>query len=269
MADSIVYALRTDGCEPVWAGTGEDTRGVLAEGDISLVVLNVGLQDCNDFDLCREIRRTRDVPVIFLTARSEEMDRVIGLELAAEVGVVPPRCGDELLLRQALFKLVHNALAATPAGGRVTVRARAAADAVEFSVLDTGPGVPAFALPRVFDKFYSLTPAANGSPGTGLGLPFVREVALLHGGEATLANRPDGWAGAAIRLPLRPSRRRYRSEAQAAPPVSGGRCDSRRPMISLMAGRAAWKQSTSAGSNAAPRSSSMALIASDCGHAAL
>lgn len=77
VADSIVYALRTDGCEPVWVGTGDDARAVLAGGDVSLVVLDVGLPDCNGFDLCREIRRTREVPVIFLTARSEEMDRVM------------------------------------------------------------------------------------------------------------------------------------------------------------------------------------------------
>ena len=96
VADSIVYALRTDGCEPVWVGTGEDARIVLAGGDVSLVVLDVGLPDCNGFDLCREIRRTREVPVIFLTARSEEMDRVIGLEIGADDYVSKPFSPREL-----------------------------------------------------------------------------------------------------------------------------------------------------------------------------
>lgn len=139
---------------------------------------------------------------------AQPLARQRGLELEADIAELPTLVGDELLLRQALFNLVHNALVATPAPGRVTVAARASAQAVEIAVLDTGPGVPAFALPRVFDKFYSLTPSANGSPGTGLGLPFVREVALLHGGEAALANRPEGGACATLRLPLRPSRRR-------------------------------------------------------------
>ncbi len=99
VADSIVYALRTDGCEPVWVGTGEDARAVLAGGDVSLVVLDVGLPDCNGFDLCREIRRTREVPVIFLTARSEEMDRVIGLEIGADDYVSKPFSPRELSAR--------------------------------------------------------------------------------------------------------------------------------------------------------------------------
>ncbi|HPC81816.1 MAG TPA: two-component system sensor histidine kinase CreC [Thermoanaerobaculaceae bacterium] len=141
-----------------------------------------------------------------VVATAEPLARQRELELSAEVGEVPPLAGDELLLRQALFNLVHNALAATPSPGRVTVEARAAANAVEVAVRDTGPGVPSFALPRVFEKFYSLTPAANGSPGTGLGLPFVREVALLHGGEAALTNRPEGGACATLRLPLAPRR---------------------------------------------------------------
>lgn len=99
VADSIVYALRTDGCEPVWVGTGEGARVVLAGGDVSLVVLDVGLPDCNGFDLCREIRRTREVPVIFLTARSEEMDRVIGLEIGADDYVSKPFSPRELSAR--------------------------------------------------------------------------------------------------------------------------------------------------------------------------
>lgn len=160
----------------------------------------------------KSLRATAPVDVAALVeevvAAAQPLARQRGLELGAEVGELPPLVGDELLLRQALFNLVNNALAATPAPGRVAVSARASAHAVEIAVLDTGPGIPAFALPRVFDKFYSLTPTASGSPGTGLGLPFVREVALLHGGEAALSNRPEGGACATLRLPLRPSHRR-------------------------------------------------------------
>ncbi len=99
VADSIVYALRTDGCEPMWVATGEGARAALADGDVSLVVLDVGLPDCNGFDLCREIRRTLEVPVIFLTARSEEMDRVVGLEIGADDYVSKPFSPRELSAR--------------------------------------------------------------------------------------------------------------------------------------------------------------------------
>lgn len=110
--------------------------------------------------------------------------------------------GDRLLIRQALFNLLKNAIAATPSPGQVTVRVHPENERVDLVVLDTGPGVPEFALPRVFEKFYSLPSTPDGDPGTGLGLPFVREVALLHGGEASLENRPEGGARATLRLPL-------------------------------------------------------------------
>ncbi len=65
---------------------------------------------------------------------------------------------------------------------------------------DQGPGIPAFALPRLFDRFYSLArPDADRS--TGLGLPFVREVALLHGGKASVDNAEGGGACACLTLP--------------------------------------------------------------------
>lgn len=130
-----------------------------------------------------------------------------GVVLESTVQTLPSVVGDALLLRQALFNLVLNAVNATPAGGRITVGAQTDARSVTLTVADTGPGVPSYALPRVFDRFYSLTPTANGTPGSGLGLPFVREVALLHGGEARLENRPEGGACATLRLSLRPPAR--------------------------------------------------------------
>ncbi len=99
VADTIEYALRTDGCDPVRATTGAEALAALTAGDISLVVLDVGLPDMNGFDLCRTIRRSSDLPVIFLTARSEELDRVAGLELGADDYVTKPFSPRELSAR--------------------------------------------------------------------------------------------------------------------------------------------------------------------------
>ncbi len=120
--------------------------------------------------------------------------------------------GDRLLLRQALANLVHNALAATPHGGTITIEAAAERRADPYPpqgcaivhVSDTGCGIPEYALPRVFERFYSIPPPGQERRGTGLGLAFVREVARQHGGEATLENRPEGGARASLRLPLAP-----------------------------------------------------------------
>ena len=109
--------------------------------------------------------------------------------------------GERVLLREALVNLLQNALEFTPAGGRVTLRAEAGAGRVRLIIIDTGPGVPAYALPRVFDRFYSLPRPASGRKSTGLGLSLVREIAHLHGGEAELANGPEGGAIATLWVP--------------------------------------------------------------------
>jgi two-component system sensor histidine kinase CreC len=123
-------------------------------------------------------------------------------DVAVDVAMegVPALPGDPLLLRQALMNLVHNAVRWTPAGGRIRIAAETDDARVAVHVDDTGPGVADYAQPRVFERFYSVPPP--GEPrGTGLGLPFVREVAVLHGGEARLENRREGGARATLALP--------------------------------------------------------------------
>jgi two-component system catabolic regulation response regulator CreB len=99
IADTLQYALRTEGYEPVWAATGE---AGLAEAEArapALVVLDVGLPDGSGFDVFRRLRAASDVPVIFLTARSDEIDRVVGLELGADDYVAKPFSPRELVAR--------------------------------------------------------------------------------------------------------------------------------------------------------------------------
>jgi len=115
---------------------------------------------------------------------------------------LPPLQGDPFLLRQALGNLLDNALAFSPAGGTLTLSASVTGERVLIAVEDEGPGLPDYAGERVFERFYSL-PRPDGTPrSSGLGLPFVREVARLHGGEAGLQNRPGGGARAWLSLPF-------------------------------------------------------------------
>jgi len=121
------------------------------------------------------------------------------LQAAAALGSVD---GDAFLLRQALLNLLDNALAFSPAGGEVVLAAWAEAGRLWLRVDDQGPGVPDYASERVFERFYSLA-RPDGTPrSSGLGLPFVREVARLHGGEARLQNGAQGGARATLVLPL-------------------------------------------------------------------
>lgn len=97
IADAVEYALSTEGMTVVRAATLQAARPHLKGAD--LIVLDVGLPDGSGFDLCRELRTTSSVPVIFLTSRASEVDRVVGLELGADDYVVKPFSPRELSAR--------------------------------------------------------------------------------------------------------------------------------------------------------------------------
>ena len=110
--------------------------------------------------------------------------------------------GDPFLLRQALSNLLDNAIAFSPVGATVTLSSALENGLLEIRVSDQGPGIPDYAHERVFERFYSLARPATGLRSSGLGLPFVREVARLHGGVAEIRNLPAGGAMATLRLPV-------------------------------------------------------------------
>jgi two-component system catabolic regulation response regulator CreB len=99
IADNIKFALETEGFETVWHGSGENVLSLLSEGLIDLIVLDIGLPDVNGMDLCRDIRKSYTLPIIFLTARSDEIDRIVGLEIGADDYMSKPFSPRELAAR--------------------------------------------------------------------------------------------------------------------------------------------------------------------------
>jgi two-component system catabolic regulation response regulator CreB len=99
IAENISYALSTEGHEPLWCETGKDALEKLSSDDIGFIILDVGLPDVNGFDLMREIRKKSMIPVLFLTARGSEIDRVVGLELGADDYMIKPFSPRELAAR--------------------------------------------------------------------------------------------------------------------------------------------------------------------------
>ncbi len=99
IADAVVYALRAEGFEVDHVLLGHAGIARVREGGVDVVILDVGLPDITGFDACREIRAFSDVPVIFLTARAGEVDKVLGLELGADDYVVKPFSPRELVAR--------------------------------------------------------------------------------------------------------------------------------------------------------------------------
>ena len=99
IADTLVYALKTEGFSPEWRTTGRDALTALAAEPFAFVILDVGLPDLSGFEVCRQIRARSAVPVLFLTARQAEVDRVVGLEIGGDDYVVKPFSPREVTAR--------------------------------------------------------------------------------------------------------------------------------------------------------------------------
>lgn len=114
IAETITYALQTEGFTSVWKTTGRDALAALNAQPVGLIVLDVGLPDMSGFDVCRELRKQHAVPVIFLTARSGEVDKIVGLELGADDYLAKPFSPRELTAR---IRAVLRRTTASPASG--------------------------------------------------------------------------------------------------------------------------------------------------------
>ncbi|MEZ5276037.1 MAG: two-component system sensor histidine kinase CreC [Opitutaceae bacterium] len=114
--------------------------------------------------------------------------------------------GDRLLLGEAIGNLLSNSLDFGPAGSRIELHLRREGGDAVVDILDEGPGLPDYALERVFDRFFSLPRPGGGDRSSGLGLSLVSEIAKLHGGVVTLRNREPAGAVARLVLPLDPKR---------------------------------------------------------------
>jgi signal transduction histidine kinase len=107
-------------------------------------------------------------------------------------------------LQQVLLILLDNGIKHTPAGGRVALEVGASDGDALVTVTDTGPGIPAQHLPRVFERFYRVDSARGRSAepgGTGLGLPIAKSLVEAHGGALTLTSREGVGTRATVRLP--------------------------------------------------------------------
>ncbi len=99
IADTLIYALQSEGFEVRHVRLVREALAAWAEAPPDLAVLDVGLPDGNGFDVCRAIRKTSELPIVFLTARHDEIDRVLGLELGADDYVVKPFSPREVCAR--------------------------------------------------------------------------------------------------------------------------------------------------------------------------
>jgi len=119
IADTIQYALETDGFETVCLASGLPVIPFLLRESVDIIILDIGLPDINGFELCKEIRKAQAVPIIFLTARANEIDKVVGLEIGGDDYVTKPFSPRELSARvKALLRRTKGL--SFPSGSNLT-----------------------------------------------------------------------------------------------------------------------------------------------------
>jgi two-component system, OmpR family, sensor histidine kinase CreC len=110
--------------------------------------------------------------------------------------------GEQFLIRHALTNLLQNAINAVPAKGKITIATKTTATKLTLSIRDNGPGIPDYALDKIFDRFYALPYGTQTKKSSGLGLAFAREVINLHHGQIRIRNIQPG-VEVSLTIPLK------------------------------------------------------------------
>lgn len=109
IVDSLQFVLQAEGFQVTWKNLAGEALALLQKSAIDLVIMDVGLPDISGFEACKQLRKFSEVPVIFLTARGDELDRVVGLEIGADDYVVKPFSPRELAARvKAILKRIPS-----------------------------------------------------------------------------------------------------------------------------------------------------------------
>jgi len=112
IADTLVFALQGEGFTTTWLSLGQEALAHQRQTPADLIILDIGLPDISGFETCKQLRRFSEVPVMFLSARDSEIDRVVGLEIGADDYVVKPFSPREVAARvRAILKRVGPGVA--------------------------------------------------------------------------------------------------------------------------------------------------------------
>lgn len=127
IADNIQYALKAASFDVVWRASGLEALSAFSSETPDLVILDIGLPDMDGFEVCRKLRAVSNLPILFLSARSDEIDRVVGLELGADDYICKPFSPRELVarvktnLRRAQLTIADEACETLKKVGQLTV----------------------------------------------------------------------------------------------------------------------------------------------------
>lgn len=158
-----------------------------------------GLEKRKEIEHAEQISTDALIEDVMNSMRPLAQQKSIQILNSSETGT--QLAGEYFLLRQAVANLVQNALDFSPEGSTIRIHVTRETDTVTLCIRDEGPGVPAYAADRIFERFYSLPRPDHGKKSSGLGLNFVREIATLHGGEIRLSACEPRGTEACLTLP--------------------------------------------------------------------
>jgi two-component system, OmpR family, catabolic regulation response regulator CreB len=192
IAESLEFVLRADSHTTHWLSLAGAALEYIQQQRVDLIILDVGLPDMTGFEACKQLRKFSEVPVMFLTARGAEVDRVVGLEIGADDYVVKPFSPREVAAR---VKAILKRIPSDTAGERlktVAVSAAAPSPSAEFTLDNNAKAINYWGQTLVLTRFeFLLLSALIAQPGR----VFSREQLLTAAGAAAEAGYERGIDG--------------------------------------------------------------------------
>jgi two-component system, OmpR family, phosphate regulon sensor histidine kinase PhoR len=174
-----------------------DRQGSLIAGVLDLVQIESAKEPAP----AEALRLSEIVPGVVSTYQPLAQEKGIMLAYTVPEDLPPISCFSPWL-RQIVINLLHNSIKFTASGGQVWVRAKQQGDAIQIEFRDTGVGIAATEVPKVFDRFYRIRQGGDDGNGVGLGLAIVQQLLIRCGGSISVRSKPGEGSVFCVALPI-------------------------------------------------------------------